>query len=213
MLRRGRSHGSRGGRPRHERGDQQNSRSPIPDGGCFSRPGRSRTGGLLLRKQMLYPPEPRAQSQSKADRSGFHLKFHPPHDSQETGGLVVREGTAILRACAPLSPAPSSLPGIPRDDPADDLRGAVRRREFADGIGTEWRVWAVFPALPVRVTTEGEAPHVAVGLENGWLCFPYGAERRRVAPVPEGWKTAAEGELMSMCKDAAVVSPGAGVRR
>jgi hypothetical protein len=49
-------------------------------------------------------------------------------------------------------------------------------REFVDGQGRQWRVWETIP----RAAGLGE-------FGNGWLTFDDGVERRRIAPVPEGW--------------------------
>jgi len=50
-------------------------------------------------------------------------------------------------------------------------------REFKDGQGRAWRVWETIPARAVGL---GE-------LGKGWLTFDDGLERRRLAPVPNGW--------------------------
>jgi hypothetical protein len=50
-------------------------------------------------------------------------------------------------------------------------------REFIDAQGRHWRVWETVPA---RAAGLGE-------FRDGWLTFDDGAERRRLAPVPEGW--------------------------
>jgi hypothetical protein len=50
-------------------------------------------------------------------------------------------------------------------------------REFVDAEGRQWRVWAT---IPVRAVGLGE-------FGSGWLTFDDGTERRRLAPVPEGW--------------------------
>jgi hypothetical protein len=50
-------------------------------------------------------------------------------------------------------------------------------REFEDANGGQWRVW---DTIPDRVASLGE-------FCNGWLTFDNGTERRRFAPVPEGW--------------------------
>ena len=50
-------------------------------------------------------------------------------------------------------------------------------REFEDAHGGQWRVW---DTIPERVAALGE-------FSTGWLTFDNGTERRRFAPVPEGW--------------------------
>ena len=51
-------------------------------------------------------------------------------------------------------------------------------REFEDGHGELWRVWATTPAR-----TEG----LEDNFRAGWLTFDNGRERRRLAPVPPAW--------------------------
>ena len=50
-------------------------------------------------------------------------------------------------------------------------------REFADAAERRWQVWET---IPTRGAGLGE-------FGNGWLTFDDGEERRRLAPVPEGW--------------------------
>ena len=50
-------------------------------------------------------------------------------------------------------------------------------REFVDAQGRKWRVWETIPARAVGLGEFGK----------GWLTFDDGTERRRLAPVPEGW--------------------------
>lgn len=50
-------------------------------------------------------------------------------------------------------------------------------REFVDAQGRQWRVWET---VPRRAAGLGE-------FRDGWLTFDDGAERRRLAPVPEDW--------------------------
>jgi len=58
--------------------------------------------------------------------------------------------------------------------PSANWRG-MALREFVDAVGR--RVWKTVPA---RAEGLGE-------LRGGWLTFDDGVERRRLAPVPEGW--------------------------
>ena len=58
-------------------------------------------------------------------------------------------------------------------------------REFTDAEGRRWRVWETVPA---RAATLGE-------FRGGWLTFDDGAERRRLAPVPEGWSELTDARL------------------
>jgi hypothetical protein len=76
-------------------------------------------------------------------------------------------------------------------------------REFTDAKGAAYRVWAVYPQSPAR--EPGTVPYVTLGLEDGWLCFDCGAERRRMVPVPAGWETAPDSDLIALWSAAAVV--------
>ena len=50
-------------------------------------------------------------------------------------------------------------------------------RDFEDSHGERWHVWET---TPVRVDGLGD-------FQDGWLTFDNGTERRRLAPVPDGW--------------------------
>lgn len=63
-------------------------------------------------------------------------------------------------------------------------------REFVDAAGRRWRVWET---IPTRGTGLGE-------FGNGWLTFDDGAERRRLAPVPEGWPRFSDERLESLAR-------------
>lgn len=77
------------------------------------------------------------------------------------------------------------------------LSHGVTIREFTDSSGRTWRVWATHP---VHVASTAE-PYRA-----GWLTFQSGAERRRLAPVPENWQDASPSRLEQICQRAEVVS-------
>jgi hypothetical protein len=62
-------------------------------------------------------------------------------------------------------------------------------REFTDEDGTSWRAWDTYP---------GSAANVRPGFEGGWLGFECEAERRRLAPVPDGWEEASDDDLRAM---------------
>ena len=100
-------------------------------------------------------------------------------------------------------------------------------RTFLDSTGRRWEVWLVTPAAAERRKIDRRAaagagadtPYtgerdrrrtperrrapfrrsVAVSGEysNGWLCFECEGEKRRLAPVPEGWDQAGP-DRMSM---------------
>lgn len=76
-------------------------------------------------------------------------------------------------------------------------------REFTDSRGVEWRVWDVTPAH-MHPITRGE--DYMADLQDGWLAFQSGREKRRLeAPYPSNWMTAPLPELEELCRRASVV--------
>jgi hypothetical protein len=70
-------------------------------------------------------------------------------------------------------------------------------RQFTDSKGTKWRVWCTVPS---------PASLLSADYARGWLTFDSDAMRRRLAPIPRGWETAAEDRLELMCRAAEEVS-------
>ena len=95
-------------------------------------------------------------------------------------------------------------------------------RTFTDSGGKRWEVWLVTPAAaerrkvdrrvsrgssnsPAGLADRRHTPdrrrnvfrQVVVSSEfsNGWLCFESEGEKRRLAPVPEGWDEAGPDRL------------------
>jgi hypothetical protein len=77
----------------------------------------------------------------------------------------------------------------------------MAHREFTDVGGTLWQAWDVVPSSN-RPQIKGL---YAPGLENGWLCFECGEEKRRLVPVPRGWTDCADSELEAHLARAEVV--------
>ena len=101
----------------------------------------------------------------------------------------------------------------------------VTHRTFKDLQGRTWDVWRVHPSaaerrfVDRRVNAEDPAGTVErrTGLERrggvrksprasvaqefayGWLCFETAGEKRRLAPVPEGWDRADDEALRRWC--------------
>jgi hypothetical protein len=76
-------------------------------------------------------------------------------------------------------------------------------REFTDSRGVEWRVWDVTPAH-MHPITRGE--DYMADLQDGWLAFEAGREKRRLeAPYPADWMTAPLPVLEELCRRASVV--------
>ncbi len=76
-------------------------------------------------------------------------------------------------------------------------------REFTDSRGVEWRVWDVTPAH-MHPVTRGE-DYMAT-LQDGWLAFESGAEKRRLeAPYPSAWIALPLRQLEELCRRASLV--------
>ena len=68
-------------------------------------------------------------------------------------------------------------------------------RTFIDASGLTWEVFEVHRASQ-------KAGAVSPGLENGWLAFASGENKRRLAPIPAGWALAPDTELEALCESA-----------
>ena len=86
-------------------------------------------------------------------------------------------------------------------------------REFTDPSGVRWQAWEVIPStaerrsagerrfgardrVDRRVRQEQARVRVGHGMEQGWLVFECATEKRRVHPIPDGWSTMSDGELL-----------------
>ena len=79
-------------------------------------------------------------------------------------------------------------------------------RGFTDAGGTEWRVWQVLPSpLDNQQDTADTLTRMSLNgtpFANGWLCFESTAEKRRLAPIPEGWEFLEPQVLEVLCGNA-----------
>lgn len=76
-------------------------------------------------------------------------------------------------------------------------------REFTDSRGVEWRVWDVTPKH-MHPVTRGE--DYMANLQDGWLVFECGSEKRRLeAPYPSGWTKLPLPRLEELCRRASLV--------
>lgn len=82
-------------------------------------------------------------------------------------------------------------------------------RGFTDAGGTEWRVWQVLPSpLDARHESVDALSRMSLGgtpFANGWLCFESAAQKRRLAPIPEGWEFLDAATLQDLCSRAQLV--------
>ena len=76
-------------------------------------------------------------------------------------------------------------------------------REFTDSRGVDWRAWDVTPTH-MHPVTRGE--DYMANLQDGWLVFESGREKRRLeAPYPGNWNVLPIPELEELCRRASPV--------
>lgn len=95
----------------------------------------------------------------------------------------------------------------------------MTHRRIRDVVGKSWDVWAVNPSdverrmsgehrIPVIGAEEDDGARreirvvVPTGLQDGWLAFQTGIERRRLAPIPDGWHLLTEAQLLELLEQA-----------
>lgn len=103
----------------------------------------------------------------------------------------------------------------------------MSHRRIRDETGRVWDVWEVYPSAVAR-RMSGEYPAAPTGdgdgdggtprrevrvvvpseLQEGWLAFQAGNERRRLAPIPASWTTLDEGALLGLLGRASRASDG-----
>jgi hypothetical protein len=69
-----------------------------------------------------------------------------------------------------------------------------------------------FPAIPRSDGSTGERREFRVvvpnALQQGWLAFQSGNERRRLAPIPQNWTELPDEELISLLAQANLIDNG-----
>ena len=81
-------------------------------------------------------------------------------------------------------------------------------RVLTDSTGVEWRVWEVVPsraAIGQSPKTQSHTSLSATPYANGWLCFESNAEKRRLAPIPEGWELGTPVDIAQLLQQATPV--------
>jgi hypothetical protein len=89
----------------------------------------------------------------------------------------------------------------------------MAHRTFRDEHGRDWDVWEVVPttverrmarnsqerpALLERRRVQEARVLVPEALQDGWLAFQHGKERRRLAPIPSEWPEMTSDELLDL---------------
>src|SRR4051794_3435418 len=87
----------------------------------------------------------------------------------------------------------------------------MSHREVTDADGVRWELWEVQPTLIEKreeaadpPATTGERRHVRSNrmrvspeMREGWLAIRSENERRRIAPIPDGWAELSDEELLA----------------
>src|SRR5690242_4842982 len=94
-------------------------------------------------------------------------------------------------------------------------------RTLRDGLGRAWTVWDVLPQLverrrpapddsgaPTKERRRRREARAALtnGFEHGWLAFETDGEKRRLAPIPDGWADLPDEELCALLSQATVTT-------
>jgi hypothetical protein len=121
---------------------------------------------------------------------------------------------------------------VPTDpDPDAGAKRVSPHRTFLDDLARLWNAWEVIPAWGERRTTERRSHPEEAGsrivdrrtrerrrtrglrialpprLAHGWIAFECNDERRRVAPIPEGWTELPEDGLRDLWRGAEQLPP------
>jgi hypothetical protein len=94
----------------------------------------------------------------------------------------------------------------------------MSHRVVVDAGGVAWDVWEVHPTsvdkrnpdVPAEAPVTGERRrtrlarmHVAPEMRTGWLAMKSPTERRRVAPIPDGWAALTDAAILALIATAA----------
>lgn len=82
-------------------------------------------------------------------------------------------------------------------------------RGFKDTTGVEWRVWEVVPsraAIGTSPVAQSRTSLSSTPYANGWLCFESKSEKRRLAPIPDGWELGAPVDIAQLLEQATPVA-------
>jgi hypothetical protein len=102
-------------------------------------------------------------------------------------------------------------------------------RNFKDHRGEEWTAWTVRPQVGMslerrrgqrrgseggfggedRRTGRDRRSLLQGNIDDGWLCFQCGAEKRRLCPIPDDWESCSDARLRLYHRVASPVAPGA----
>jgi len=116
-------------------------------------------------------------------------------DRADTGELIrVEEVLAIANEAAKQAISVRRRLGSEREAATPHSPGTPPpvSREFEDENGVRWS------AFEVRPSSSSDRPSVRERFRDGWLSFDSGAETRRVAPIPDAWRSLSAGQLLEL---------------
>jgi hypothetical protein len=133
-----------------------------------------------------------------------------PSSRTNTGELIrVAEvleiaGTAVKRAIAirrrrRVDEVLRSAHGVMADAEAMRVR-TTARHAFTDSHQNVWHVFDVYPT-----TDPAELSRLAPPFLHGWLCFESEREKRRLSPIPWGWRSVNDHDLEKLLARAEIV--------
>ncbi len=79
--------------------------------------------------------------------------------------------------------------------------GGALMRTVTDEHGTEWTVFEVR-----RQGSSSRWSYLPAGFESGWLCFESRLGKKRLTPVPGGWRRAPDDDVIQMLRRATPVN-------
>lgn len=74
-------------------------------------------------------------------------------------------------------------------------------RQFRDAAGVEWQVYQTERTIAAERRRDHLLP---AEYREGWLLFESEGDKRRLAPVPEGWSELSDAALSALCSKATV---------
>jgi hypothetical protein len=154
------------------------------------------------------PLRPKLERAQETLRSALDQACGANLQEADTGELIkLEEVLAIANEAAKEAVSVRRRIGQARERLAEraaersDAEAGASHREFEDGKGVRWMVFAVHPSTAAKGRAGLRAPY-----QNGWLAFDCGMETRRLAPIPDTWLSLSAGELASMCLQAEVAT-------
>jgi hypothetical protein len=121
----------------------------------------------------------------------------------ETAGDAAKRAISLRRRRRAESPpvAQSVAQALPKPVAMGDVEATASpsetHRVFVDARGVKWDVFAVHPEDWPMMHAQLRGT-----FSQGWLSFDSGAEKRRLSPIPDGWREMSEAQLAELSERA-----------